>query len=62
MCVVIIVMITNGRNMLNVNSYFEQTFLGLIILLAVGVVRIQEIYGKSARPDAVHDQIDRSFP
>jgi ribose transport system permease protein len=46
---IIIVLIRNGLIMLNVNTYYEQTFLGLIILLAVGVDRVREIYGGKLR-------------
>lgn len=46
---IIIVLIRNGLIMLNVNTYYEQTFLGLIILLAVGVDRIREIYREKLR-------------
>ena len=41
---VIIVLIRNGLILLEVNVYFEQTFLGFIILLAVAVDRIRTIY------------------
>lgn len=41
---VIIVLIRNGLIMLEVNVYFEQTFLGFIILLAVSVDRVRTIY------------------
>ena len=36
-------LIKNGLIMLNVNVYFEQTFLGLIILLAVSVESFRAI-------------------
>jgi len=45
---VIIVMIRNGLILLNVNVYFEQTFLGVIILLAVAVDRIRTLYNLKA--------------
>jgi ribose transport system permease protein len=45
---VIIVLIRNGLIMLDVNMYFEQTFLGFIILLAVAVDRIRTIYNLRA--------------
>lgn len=45
---VIIVMIRNGLILLNVNVYFEQTFLGIIILLAVAVDRIRTLYNLKA--------------
>jgi ribose transport system permease protein len=38
---VMLTLIKNGLIMLNVNVYFEQTFLGLIILLAVSVESIR---------------------
>ena len=41
---VIIVLIRNGLILLEVNVYFEQTFLGFIILLAVAVDRIRTIF------------------
>lgn len=41
---VIIVLIRNGLILLDVNVYFEQTFLGFIILLAVAVDRIRTIF------------------
>jgi ribose transport system permease protein len=42
-------LIRNGLIMLNVNVYFEQTFLGLIILLAVSIESIRVIMSNSAR-------------
>jgi len=45
---VIIVMIRNGLILLDVNVYFEQTFLGIIILLAVAVDRIRTLYNLKA--------------
>ena len=45
---VIMALIKNGLIMLNVNIYFEQTFLGSIILLAVAVDRVRAtIAGKN---------------
>lgn len=41
---VIIVLIRNGLILLEVNVYFEQTFLGFIILLAVSIDRIRMIF------------------
>lgn len=41
---VIIVLIRNGLILLEVNVYFEQTFLGFIILLAVSIDRIRTIF------------------
>ena len=41
---VIIVLIKNGLVMLEANVYYEQAFLGSIILLAVVVSRIRDIY------------------
>jgi ribose transport system permease protein len=41
---VIIVLIRNGLILVEVNVYFEQTFLGFIILLAVAVDRIRTLY------------------
>ena len=38
---VMLTLIKNGLIMLNVNVYFEQTFLGLIVLLAVSVESIR---------------------
>jgi ribose transport system permease protein len=45
---VIIVLIRNGLILLEVNVYFEQTFLGIIILLAVAVDRIRTLYNLKA--------------
>lgn len=45
---VIIVLIRNGLILLAVNVYFEQTFLGIIILLAVAVDRIRTLYNLKA--------------
>jgi len=46
---VIMALIKNGLIMLNVNIYFEQTFLGSIILLAVAVDRVRAtIAGKNS--------------
>ena len=42
-------LIKNGLIMLNVNVYFEQTFLGLIILLAVSVESIRMWLSNRAR-------------
>ena len=42
---VIIVLIKNGLVMLEANVYYEQAFLGSIILLAVVVSRVRELYG-----------------
>lgn len=44
-----LVLIKNGLIMLGVNVYFEQTFLGLIILLAVTVEAIRYKYNHSLR-------------
>lgn len=41
---VIIVLIRNGLILLEVNVYFEQTFLGFIILLAVSIDRIRTFF------------------
>lgn len=41
---IIIVLIRNGLILLGVNIYFEQTYLGLIILLAVVVDRMRALY------------------
>ena len=42
---VIIVLIKNGLVMLEANVYCEQAFLGSIILLAVVVSRVRDLYG-----------------
>ena len=42
---VIIVLIKNGLVMLEANVYYEQAFLGSIILLAVVVSRVRDLYG-----------------
>ena len=39
----LIVMVKNGLVMLNANIYFEQAYLGLILLLAVSLDSIKEI-------------------
>lgn len=46
---ILLTLIKNGLIMLNVNVYFEQTFLGLIILLAVSIDRIRAMIHSSAR-------------
>ena len=38
---IMLTLIKNGLIMLNVNVYFEQTFLGVIVLLAVSVESIR---------------------
>jgi ribose transport system permease protein len=46
---IIMVLIKNGLILLNVNVYYEQTFFGMLILLAVGIDRVREIYsGRSS--------------
>jgi len=42
----IMVMIKNGLIMLQTNVYWEQAFLGLLILIAVGIDRIRNIYNQ----------------
>jgi ribose transport system permease protein len=44
-----IALVKNGLVMLGVNVYFEQTFLGLIILAAVSVEVVKELYVKRRR-------------
>jgi ribose transport system permease protein len=46
---VMLTLIKNGLIMLNVNVYFEQTFLGIIILLAVSVESIRMALSSSSR-------------
>lgn len=46
---ILLTLIKNGLIMFNVNVYFEQTFLGLIILLAVSIDRIRAMAQSSAR-------------
>ena len=46
---IMLTLIKNGLIMLNVNVYFEQTFLGLIILLAVSVESIRMWLSNRAR-------------
>ena len=46
---VMLTLIKNGLIMLNVNVYFEQTFLGIIILLAVSVESIRTAVSNSTR-------------
>jgi ribose transport system permease protein len=43
------VMIKNGLILLKANIYFEQAFLGAIILLAVTVDRVRAIYSERAK-------------
>jgi len=43
---IIIVLIKNGLVMLEANVYYEQAFLGSIILLAVVVSRVRDIYSE----------------
>jgi ribose transport system permease protein len=45
----LLTLIRNGLIMMNVNVYYEQTFLGLIILLAVSIESIRVIMSNSAR-------------
>lgn len=42
----LIVMVKNGLVMLNANIYFEQTYLGLILLLAVSLGSIKDIFNE----------------
>jgi len=46
---IIIVLIKNGLVMLEANVYYEQAFLGSIILLAVVVSRLRDIYSERLR-------------
>lgn len=46
---IMLTLIKNGLIMLNVNVYFEQTFLGIIILLAVSVETIRVAVNASSR-------------
>ena len=46
---IMLTLIKNGLIMLNVNVYFEQTFLGIIILLAVSVESIRVSFSNSTR-------------
>lgn len=46
---IMLTLIKNGLIMLNVNVYFEQTFLGIIILLAVSVESIRMFLSNSTR-------------
>jgi len=50
---VMLTLIKNGLIMLNVNVYFEQTFLGIIILLAVSVESIRMAFSDRAQRRAV---------
>lgn len=50
---VMLTLIKNGLIMLNVNVYFEQTFLGIIILLAVSVESIRMFFSNRAQRRAV---------
>ncbi len=46
---IVMVMIKNGLILLQANIYFEQAFLGIIILLAVAIDRVREIYSERAK-------------
>lgn len=46
---VVMVFIKNGLILLQANIYFEQAFLGIIILLAVAVDRVRELYSERAK-------------
>ena len=46
---IMLTLIKNGLIMLNVNVYFEQTFLGIIILLAVSVESIRVLLSSSSK-------------
>lgn len=46
---ILLTLIKNGLIMLDVNVYFEQTFLGVIILLAVSIERIRSIVQSSTK-------------
>ncbi|NJN95451.1 MAG: hypothetical protein HC875_15750 [Anaerolineales bacterium] len=46
---ILLTLIKNGLIMLNVNVYFEQTFLGLIILLAVSIERVRAMIQSSTK-------------
>jgi len=43
---IIMVMIKNGLILLETNIYWEQSFLGLLILIAVGIDRVRNIYNQ----------------
>jgi len=45
----LIVMITNGLVMMNANIYYTQTYLGLILLVAVSLVSISAFVGEVRR-------------
>lgn len=47
---VMLTMIKNGLVMFNANVYYEQTFLGLVILLAVSIEGLRAIGRRRARP------------
>ncbi|MBK8047933.1 MAG: ABC transporter permease [Anaerolineales bacterium] len=51
---VMLTLIKNGLIMLNVNVYFEQTFLGVIILLAVSVESIRNYFGERSQRKRYH--------
>lgn len=48
---ILIVMVKNGLVMLNANVYFEQTYLGLILLLAVSLESIKNIWNAKKLKD-----------
>lgn len=49
----LIVMVKNGLVMLNANVYFEQTYLGLILLLAVSLESIKNIWNRKKLKDGL---------
>jgi ribose transport system permease protein len=54
----LLTLIRNGLIMLNVNVYFEQTFLGIIILLAVSVESIRMMLSNSARKKTLRKELN----
>jgi len=41
---IIMVLINNGLILIKASIYFQETFFGLLILMAIGIDRIREIY------------------
>ncbi len=53
----LLTLIKNGLIMLNVNVYFEQTYLGIIILLAVSIESIRLVVSNSARKKSYKKEV-----
>jgi ribose transport system permease protein len=56
---IMLTLIRNGLIMLNANVYFEQTFLGIILLLAVSIESIRQVLSTSAKRRAKKPALER---